>query len=404
MAEKNLLKPDTAFIQQIKTAGGDDLKRCYQCATCSTVCELSPEDSPFPRKELLYANWGLKDRLMADPDIWLCYQCNDCSVRCPRDVKPGDVIAAIRNFAFEHFAIPAFMGKLVAKPAGLIPLLLIPIIILSVIMFAQTDGEFAPLFDGSQVVDFDYFLPHGATDILFIFGNIIVFGSLAFSLVRFWKGMSSYGSGPKVGFIPALMSTVIEVLLHRRFRSCNAAGYRNLAHMFLLFGFLAAFISTLWAAFNMLLLTKVLGLEGFYPPYSLFHPLKILGNLGGIGIIVGFILVLVQRLRPPLNPPLLSSGGKSLQSRIVTGKTSYSMWVFIWMIGIVGISGMLSQFFRMWGMPVVAYPSYFIHLTSVFFLLWYAPYSQFGHMAYRTMAMIYSESIGRKPKALKASG
>ncbi|MDP8228624.1 MAG: quinone-interacting membrane-bound oxidoreductase complex subunit QmoC [Candidatus Electryoneaceae bacterium] len=389
MAEKYLLKPDTSFIKRVKAAGGGDLTKCYQCATCSAVCQLSPEDSPFPRKEMLYAGWGLKDKLMADPDIWLCYQCNDCSVRCPRDAKPGDVIAAIRNYAFEHFAIPSFMGKLVAKPSGLIPLLLIPIIIMTVLMFATTGGEFASLFDGTHdSVDFKYFLKHDYVDITFVFGNILVFALFAISLTRFWKGLNSpYDSGTKVGFIPALISTVIEVLLHRRFRICDAAGYRNLAHMLLLFGFLAAFISTLWAAFNMLLLTKVLHLEGFYPPYSLLHPLKILGNLGGIAIIVGLVMVLFQRAKDPQS----------------TGITTYSMSLFIWMLGIVGISGMMSQFFRMLGMPMVAYPSYFIHMTTVFFLLWYAPYSQFGHMAYRMIAMIYAESIGRKPKTLKAS-
>ncbi len=377
------VKPDIDFIRRIKLAGGDDVKKCYQCATCATVCDLSPDDRPFPRKEVLYAGWGWKDKLVADPDIWLCHQCNDCSTRCPRDAKPGDIMAALRNCTVEHYAVPGFMGKAVAKPSNLVPLLLIPFILLSLIMFATTGGDFAPLFDGSKHVNFKYFLKHDYADAMFVFGNLLVFTLLAISLTRFWKGMNSSWSGDKkIGFISAVISTVIVIFSHERFRSCNKASYRNSAHMWIFFGFLAAFISTLWAAFNMLLLTNVMGLEGFYPPYSLFNPLKILGNLGGIGIIVGFVMVLVQRSKDPAS----------------SGKTTYSIGILIWMIGIIGISGMFSQFFRMWDMPILAYPTYFIHLTTVFFLLWYAPYSQIGHMFYRTLAMIFATGIDRKAK------
>ena len=84
MSEPYAVKPDREFLHRLLDEGGEDLKKCFQCATCSVVCELSNERKPFPRKEMVWAQWGLKDRLVADPDVWLCHQCSDCSTRCPR--------------------------------------------------------------------------------------------------------------------------------------------------------------------------------------------------------------------------------------------------------------------------------------------------------------------------------
>ena len=66
MADAYLVEPDVGFIKEVRAAWGADLKKCFQCATCSVACPISPDTKPFPRKEMIAASWGLKDRLVGN--------------------------------------------------------------------------------------------------------------------------------------------------------------------------------------------------------------------------------------------------------------------------------------------------------------------------------------------------
>src|SRR5512142_3588982 len=115
MAEAlTVLSPVPGFRAELLRRGGGDAARCMQCATCSSVCDLAPSDTAFPRRQMLWAQWGLADRLAGDPSIWLCHQCNDCTARCPRDARPGDTLQAIRSILIEDAGRPRFMARLVA--------------------------------------------------------------------------------------------------------------------------------------------------------------------------------------------------------------------------------------------------------------------------------------------------
>jgi len=379
MPDVALITPDRRFIERLKTAGGETLSKCYQCAACSAVCNLSPTDHPFPRKEMLYSQWGLRDRLTADPDVWLCHQCNDCSVSCPRGAKPGEVLAAIRSYTFEHFAFPGFMGRLLASPAGLPLLLLIPFILISALIWIHTGGEFTYLMN--QPVEFGAFIPDGYIEMLFIGGNVLIFLFAAVGLLSFYRGMqAAYPGAPKMGFIPAVMATVIEIITHKRFGKCDANRYRTLAHLLTMFGFFGAMATAGLALIAMVMFH-------FGPPIPLSHPIKWLGNASGLAMIVGLSIIILQRG---------FNAGRA-------GKAWYGNWLFIWTVMAVTVTGMSLQFWRLAEMPSIAYPAYFIHLLVVFFLLWYAPYSQLGHMFYRTLAMVFATSIQRQPRQLSAA-
>jgi quinone-modifying oxidoreductase subunit QmoC len=387
MAGVRLVKPDLDFIRAVKRAGGDTLKKCYQCATCSTVCNLSPDDKPFPRKEMLMANWGRADELMRDPDVWLCYQCNDCTTYCPRGARPGDVLAAVRSFAYKHFAFPSFMGKALANPKALPWLLLVPTVIL-IACIALTapkaaDGGF--VFMQDDTIDFNLFLPHSSVDALFVFGNIIIFIFAAVGFARFWKMLQSGGDRKQLSFMAAAGSVLKEIFAHTRFRECGANHARATGHMMLLFGFIGAMITTALVLLFVFIphYLELLGADGlhsfFQVPIDLPHPVKILGALSGLALTAGGATLIYRRWT----------------NKDEVGANGYSDYFFLYVIFVTGLTGMLSWFARLTGVAALAYAIYFLHILSVYFLLWYMPYSKFAHMFYRSLALVHARAVGR---------
>ena len=384
MTQPVKVEPDLNFIRRMNKLGGDSLKKCYQCATCSVVCGRSPDKTPFPRKEMLWAQWGLRDRLIVDPDVWLCYQCSDCSVHCPRGARPGDVLAAARSAAIEHYAIPRFLPRAINSLAALPLLILFAAGIIFLLVYLSGNETIGwgfsvptpPPVDGHYPGGyFGNFLKHGPVEMIFIGGNFLVFALAGFSMMRFWKDMKkAFGTKDSPSFIQCVILAVKEIVLHGSFKDCTANRARYISHLLVFYGFFAAMATAGLAVFDL----KVLGND---PPLPFFHPIKILGNSSFIALVLGCLLIIIQRLK----------------NKDAVGKGHYSDWLFLLAIFTVALTGGLTQLGRNLDLdpPTLSYVFYFIHMTAVFFLLWYAPYSKFAHMFYRTLAMVFAHASGR---------
>ena len=272
MSERTFIQPDVEFINYLKKNGGDTVKECYQCATCSVVCSLSPQKEAFPRKEMISAGWGQKEILLSDPDIWLCHGCTDCSTYCPRGAKPADVLSAIRTYTIEYFAFPRFLGSAIKNPKYLVPLLLVPIIILFALLYNNLDGNFSQLNEGT--IRFSRFLPHGILEAFFIGGNVLIFTFAAIGLFRFWKNLSIIAPPKeKKSFLGVLIATFAEILTHKNFNTCSTNSSRFIGHLLIFYGFFGAMLTAGLAVGALVLFDLT--------PIPLFHPIKILGNLSG---------------------------------------------------------------------------------------------------------------------------
>ena len=408
MPEPYLIKPDGQFLDSVLATGGEDLKKCFQCATCSMVCELSTGRKPFPRKEMIWAQWGLKDRLVADPDVWLCYQCNDCSTKCPRGARPGDVLAAVRQQSVQHYAVPRFFGTWVNQVKFLPLMLLIPVVLLvlalllrdplrgieplaALLQLADHHGFYAELFPHWLLIGFFSF-----------FWGLAVLGALV-GVVRFWRAMKTAdaaggGYSPVLGIVPSIIRTLVPIFKHDRFDKCGVNASRRLAHLGAFYGFVALFVVSVWAVIALYVINPLIeGHENdLVYPFALWNPWKILANLGCIALIAGCIKAIVDRM-----------GNKE-----ESGASSSFDWLFVGLLLSVGVTGLLTEVLRLVadpgehaaalsGLAYTAYAVYFVHLVVVFDLLVYLPYSKFAHIVYRTVAMVYAEHTGRNEAVVR---
>jgi len=91
--------PSREVIDIIKEEGGDILKLCYQCGTCTATCPWTQVRSFLVRKLVHQAQVGLVD--FEDEDVWRCVGCKLCVERCPRDVEIVDIMRALRRVVVE---------------------------------------------------------------------------------------------------------------------------------------------------------------------------------------------------------------------------------------------------------------------------------------------------------------
>ncbi len=374
-----LVEPDLGFVRELKAAGGDTLKKCFQCATCSVVCALSPEQKPYPRKEMIYSQWGLKDRLVNDVDVWLCHFCNDCSTHCPRGARPGDTLRAIRALSFRHFAFPSFMGKVVGEAKYLPVMILVPVLVL--LLGIKMWGGHIP----EGPVEYRDLFPLLLVDTIFITFTALAIVSLGFGVWNFLQGIHAnsikegYAENEPLAvgdYVKSLISVIPTILLHNKFKLCTTNRDRYWAHLLVFLGFVGLFIVTNIGFFGLYIIHS----DFLAPPYSFLNPVKLFGLAAGLGLLVGIILVIANRIKP-----------KDAESTI-----TYLDWSLIIAILATVSTGLLTWIGRVANLGTVAYVIYFVHLAAVFYIIAYLPYSKLAHLVYRTAAMGYAAYVGRE--------
>ncbi len=356
------VEPDIDLIRKIKTIN-PSFKNCMQCGNCSVVCSLSPEDRPFPRKEMIYAAWGLSDRLVGNVNIWQCYQCGDCTQYCPRGVRPSDILSALREYNYAYYSKPRFMSKILGKPAYLPVAILIPAVIIALIIFAA-----GTLRIPEGPVNYSRFFPHAWLNTTFTGITLTMVAIFLSGIKRFWDNLKKYFPSPHKtkSVFRSILEIRKEIVFHTSFGECGIQRGRKSAHLLVFYGFILLLGVTAYAIYA--------AVTHRYP-LKLWNPAKITGNFAALMLFTGTGIMIYNRIF----------------NKTGYGKSSYSDWLLLVSLFLLTFSGVMVEMARFLNWTS-AYYIYFLHLILVWFIIIYAPYTKFGHFIYRIVALVFIHS------------
>lgn len=92
----------------LKMHGATTLAYCYQCGTCSGGCPVAKVTGGKynPRRIIEKSLLGLKEKLVADPGLWLCTLCDTCDEACPQNVMLTEIFTVLKNMAVKQGNAP----------------------------------------------------------------------------------------------------------------------------------------------------------------------------------------------------------------------------------------------------------------------------------------------------------
>ena len=96
------MKIDREKAYEIREISGVNTKKCMKCGKCSASCPSYEEMDIKPHQFVSYVERGEIEPLLKSASLWKCLSCFACVERCPRDVKPGKLIDAVRQMVIRE--------------------------------------------------------------------------------------------------------------------------------------------------------------------------------------------------------------------------------------------------------------------------------------------------------------
>lgn len=95
------------FLQDVyNIPGGEKLKECIQCGTCSGSCPTSDVMDYTPREIIAAFRAGMLDRVLRSNTVWMCASCYGCTVRCPAGIKLTDIMYELKRLGIRYRIYP----------------------------------------------------------------------------------------------------------------------------------------------------------------------------------------------------------------------------------------------------------------------------------------------------------
>jgi heterodisulfide reductase subunit C len=98
------MQPETkngTFLDEIcAIPGGETIRLCIQCGTCTASCPNADIMQHTPSQLIAMARAGMRREVLSSNAMWYCLSCYMCTVRCPRGIKQTGLM-----HVFEYLAM-----------------------------------------------------------------------------------------------------------------------------------------------------------------------------------------------------------------------------------------------------------------------------------------------------------
>ena len=357
MARVNKANPELAT--ELIEFGAEDVRKCYQCGNCASVCAHVDGPWLFPRKPVHMLQLGLEERLTSSLEPWLCYYCGDCSTHCPRGAEPGETMMALRRWLTAQYDFTG-ISRLFYR-SGKIEIFAIALVALltgaGFTAWGLSHGDIGA-YDGPNA-----FLNSSMVHVFdWIMGGTL-FALLSINALRMWWFTTGSGVNVKVPF-GSYLRTFAQFPLHfitqRRYRDCDEKK-PWLLHLVLMLSYLTMLILIMFFLHDMQ--------EGPAINWTVHAP-GYVASLGLLAVISYSIRARIKKSAPH-------------------AKHSHeSDWIFLALLLVVTVTGILQHILHRAGLDVAANITYVAHLMFVVpMLVLEVPFSKWSHMAYRPLAM-----------------
>jgi heterodisulfide reductase subunit C len=96
-----------AFLAEVdRIPGGERLRRCIQCGTCTGSCPVSYAMDLMPREVMALFRAGDIESILRSRTIWVCASCYQCTTRCPSKIRVTDLLYALKRVAVDRRIFP----------------------------------------------------------------------------------------------------------------------------------------------------------------------------------------------------------------------------------------------------------------------------------------------------------
>jgi quinone-modifying oxidoreductase subunit QmoC len=367
MAESFEIKSDAGFIRDVMRSGGEDFKKCFQCAACTSVCSLSTQENPFPRRQMLLAQWGLKDKLMEDAGPWLCFYCGDCTKVCPRQAYPGETMMALRRLLtaeYDWTGLSSLMYRSAFWEFGILGLVSALVVMLFTLPHSFGFGLLSR--SGSEAMStvmLNRFAPvevvHIADRALAALLAILLLLNASRMFARITRGSNI----PARTYFSQLPFLILQGVTQKRWRDCNSEeSHTNWGrHLFLVGGYATMF--TLVVVF----------LPWFQVEDSSFHLTSILGYAATVALMVSTAWIIADRI---------------LKRTEMHRFSELTDWMFPILLFLTALSGISLNLLRLMNLPMPTYVMYVTHMAiAVPMLVVEVPFGKWAHLLYRPLAI-----------------